>query len=171
MDRKKGAGSVTANLISTQEDRYSSATEHAFLARAGNGTIPNSAVCEWLVQDKYYQLAYVNFIGSLLAKLDLFPCVFPSQSAERQEEGENLTQTTLGLLIDSLTAIRQEIDFYAKTADKYELELKYAPPNDTTKEYMNLFSDASAKEAPLLHGLLVLWATEHVCAILPLSLA
>ena len=162
------SSSFTATLLSTHEDRYSSATQHAFLAKAGDGTLPDSAVCKWLVQDKYYQLAYVNFIGALLAKLDLFPIVFPSQSAERQAEGEeSLSRTTFDLLVDSLTAIRQEIDFYDKTADRYKLELKYAPPTNTTKDFIKLFADASVKEAPLLHGLLVLWATEHVCHIFP----
>ncbi|KAL8823381.1 MAG: hypothetical protein Q9191_005909 [Dirinaria sp. TL-2023a] len=155
------SSSLTTILLFTHEDQYSSATEHAFLAKAGDGTLPDPAVCKWLVQDKYYQLAYVNFIGALLAKLDLLPSVFPSHSAERQVGGENLSRTTFDLLVDSLTAIRQEIDFYDKTADKYKLELQYAPPSKTTEEYMNLFADASVKEVPLLHGLVVLWATEH----------
>ena len=167
MAERDRSSSFTTNLLSTHEDLYSSATEHAFLTKAGDGTLPDSAVCKWLVQDKYYQLAYVNFIGALLAKLDLFPSVFPSHSEERQVGGENLSRTTFDLLVDSLTAIRQEIDFYDKTADKYKLELKYASPNNTTEEYINLFADASVKETPLLHGLLVLWTTEHVCHNFP----
>ena len=160
------ASSITAKLTSMYAREYPHATKHPFLAKAGNGTIPEPAVCKWLVQDKYYQLAYVNFIGGLLAKIDLFPWAFPLQSAERKIEGESLSRATLNLLIDSLMAIRQEIDFYDKTADEYKLELEYAPPDDVTKQYMELFAEVSAKEAPLVYGLVVLWATESVCLIL-----
>ena len=167
MADKDRSSSLTDDLLSVHQDKYSSATEHAFLAKAGNGTLPDSAVCKWLVQDKYYQLGYVNFIGGLLAKLDLSSCVLPSHSVERQIDGETLSRTTFHLLIDSLTAIRQEIDFYDETAEKYKLKLEYAPPDTTTEEYVKLFADASAKEAPLVQGLLVLWATEHVSHIPP----
>ena len=157
------ASSITATLTSMYKREYPDATKHPFLAKAGNGTIPEPAVCKWLVQDKYYQLAYANFIGGLVAKLDLFPWAFPSQSAEHKIKGESLSRATLNLLIDSLTAIRQEIDFYDKTADEYKLELEYAPPDDVTKQYMELFAEVSAKEVPLEYGLVVLWATESVC--------
>ena len=161
------SGSLTAELLSSHKIKYSSATNHTFLAKAGNGSLPDAAVCKWLVQDKYYQLGYVNFIGGLLAKQDLSPCVFSSRSSEPQIKGKTLSRMTLDLLVDSVTAIRQEIDFYDETAKKYKLDLQYAPPNDTTNEYIKLFTDASAKDAPLLHGLLVLWATEHVCDAVP----
>lgn len=153
-------GSLTDDLLSIDKDLYSSATQHDFLAQAGKATLPDSAVCKWLVQDKYYQLAYVNFIGGLLAKLDLSSCMPHSSSAEHGNGQDNLSWMTLNLLIDALTAIRQEINFYNKTADKYNLQLKPAPPTETTKEYIQLF--AQAKDASILEGLVVLWATEHV---------
>ena len=152
--------SLTSYLLSIHQDAHRSATQHPFLVKAGKGTLPAARLCEWLVQDKYYQLAYVNFIGSLLAKLDLSSCLIPSQSTKR--DGLDLSWTTLNLLVDSLTSIREEINFYDKIAHKYELRLVEAPPNRTTTEYIQLFAAASAKEAPMLHGLLVLWATEHV---------
>ncbi|MCJ1238626.1 hypothetical protein MMC14_006616 [Varicellaria rhodocarpa] len=135
MIEKNPSESFTSSLLSIHKDLHASATQHPFLVEAGKGSLPASALCKWLVQDKYYQLAYVNFIGSLLAKLDL------------------------SFMRDSFAA--EQISFYEKTADKYKLPLKEAPPNRTTEEYVQLFAAASAKEAPLLKGLLILWATEH----------
>ena len=161
MIEMKPSESFTSSLLSVHKDLHASATQHPFLVEAGKGSLSASALCEWLVQDKYYQVAYVNFIGSLLVKLDLSSCVFPLQQST-DLNGEDLSWTTFNLLVDSLTAIREEIGFYDKTAAKYKLPLKEAPPNRTTEEYVQLFAAASSKESPLLKGLLVLWATEHV---------
>lgn len=163
MTSTDSSASLISHLLSIHNDKYAAATQHPFLAKAGNGTIAEAAVCKWLVQDKYYQLAYVNFIGRLLAKLGLLSALFPSDSDKFDKERERLSRLTMDLLIDSLTNIRREIDFYDETAKKYHLDLEQASPNKTTREYINLFEDASAKDEPLLHGLLVLWATEHVC--------
>ena len=160
MANKNHVKSLTSHLLTVHQDAQSAATQHAFLVEAGKGTLPSSTLCEWLVQDKYYQLGYVNFIGSLLAKIDLSSCVIATQATSH--DGKNLSWTTFNLLVDSLNSIRDEISFYDKTADKYKLPLDEAPPNKTTNEYTELFADASAKETPILHGLLVLWATEHV---------
>jgi hypothetical protein len=58
---------------------------------------------------KYYQLAYVNFIGGLIAKLPLASCAFP------RPDDDNLPSTTLDLLMSALTNIRQEVEFYEMT--------------------------------------------------------
>ena len=153
--------SLSSHLLSIHQEAHASATQHPFLVEAGKGTLSASTLCEWLVQDKYYQLAYVNFIGSLLAKLDLSSCVIPSQSTK--DNGKDLLWTTFNLLVDSLNSIREEISFYDKIVDKYKLHLEEVPPSLVTNEYAQLFANSSTKEAPILHGLLVLWATEHVC--------
>ena len=162
--------SLTTYLLSTHRAAYTKATKHPFLTRSGVGTLADSAVCEWLVQDKYYQLGYVNFIGSLLSKLDLSALVLPSHShaeAEDQEsrdeaEQQSRLRTTTDILSDSLVAIRQEIDFYDQTAKKYELELEYAEMSVATEEYVELFRKFRTEGKGTLQGLVVLWATEHV---------
>lgn len=157
MAHSKQPSSLTAQLYSADDSAMRDATQHPFLEHAGKGTLPASTLCTWLVQDKYYQLAYVNFIGGLLVKLPLASCAFA------HSDQDNLTWKTLDVLISALTNIRQEIEFYDKTVDKYNLVIEEVPPNETTCQYIKLFEDASAKDAPIIHGLVVLWATEQVC--------
>ncbi len=152
----KPPSSLTAQLYSTNDIALRDATRHPFLEQAGKGTLTAPTLCTWLIQDKYYQLAYVNFIGGLLAKLPLALFPFP------HTDEENLAWTTLDVLMSALTNIREEITFYDKTVDKYNLPMEEAPPNETTIQYIKLFENASAKDAPLIHGLVVLWATEKV---------
>jgi thiaminase len=156
MAHVKQSSFLTAHLYSTNDSSMREATQHPFLVKAGNGTLSASTLSKWLVQDKYYQLAYVNFIGGLIAKLPLASCVFPNSGQDK------LTWKTLDMLIIALTNIRQEIEFYDKTVDKYNLPIEEAPPNDATSQYIKLFEDASAKGTPIIHGLVVLWATEQV---------
>jgi thiaminase len=157
MVHDKEASSLTAQLYSADASAIRDATQHPFLKQAGKSTLPASTLCTWLVQDKYYQLAYVNFIGALVARLPLASCAFPNS------DQDSLPWKTLDILICALTNIRQEIEFYDKTVEKYNLPIEQAPPNDTTSQYIKLFEDASAKDAPIIHGLVVLWATEQVC--------
>lgn len=71
------------------------------------------------------------------------------------------------MIISALTAIRQEIDFYDKTVAKYSLPLdrEEKEMNPVTGEYVALFEAADAKDAEMLKGLVVLWATERVCNV------
>jgi hypothetical protein len=64
--------------------------------------------------------------------------------------------------MSALINIRQEIEFYDKTVEKYNLPMNETPPNDTTSQYIRLFEEAGARGAPIIHGLVVLWATEQV---------
>ena len=178
--------SLTAHLLSTTQEKSSSAASYAaatrspFLTKAGSGTLAADSVCEWLVQDKYYQLGYVNFIGGLLSKLDLFSSPFlvspnNDDAGNNNKKGEdNLLRTTMHILIDSLIAIRSEIDFYDRVVEQCGLELKYeGGMNGVTREYVELFREVSSvrmgkwdDERGILDGLLVLWATEHVRSFL-----
>jgi hypothetical protein len=103
------SSSLTTQLYFLDDSAVSSATRHPFLAQAGKGTLLTSCLCTWLVQDKYYQLAYVNFIGGLIAKVPLSSSSFTSPGGESQSDEENLPWTTLDVLISALTNIRQEI--------------------------------------------------------------
>ena len=155
MASSKHQTSLTAHLLSTHGPAYASATRHPFLTNAGNGTLAGSTVCEWLVQDKYYQLGYVNFIGSLLSKLDLSNLVTPPSHQRR-------LRNTMDVLIDALSAIRQEIHFYDRTVEKYKLNLEYAEMIEVTREYVELFREIGKNDQSPLQGLVLLWATEHV---------
>ncbi|KAL8950596.1 MAG: hypothetical protein Q9222_003376 [Ikaeria aurantiellina] len=146
--------SLTGHLLSIHPNDYSLDTSPSFLAKAGNGTLRDSDLCKWLVQDKYFRFGCVRFIGRLLGRLHV-------PVYEKQDDTEYLRRLTLNLLVDTLIAVRQEIDFQEQTARKYNLILEYAPPNETTTEYMRLFEEVSAERAPMVLGLLALWATGH----------
>lgn len=131
MAQETTSSSLTAQLYSLEDSAVKAATKHPFLEQAGKGALPASTLCTWLVQDKFYQLAYVNFIGGLLAKLPLEPCAFP------HSDEENLPRSTLDTLMGALTNIREEIIFYDKTVDKYQLPVEETPRNETTNSISN----------------------------------
>ena len=155
--------SLTERLLSLHSQNLPAATTHPFLTQAGTGTLSSTPLCEWLVQDKYYQFGYVNFIGRLISKLDLTSYAFPKHG------DENLAWKTFNVLVTALHAIKSEIDFYNETVDKYALSLEEAPPNRVTRQYVELFEDSSRGDKPLVWGLTVLWATEFVRALISLK--
>lgn len=63
--------SLTEHLSKQQPELFKNATQQQFLADAGNGTLDPQRLTAWLVQDEYYQHAYVQFLGQLMAKLEL----------------------------------------------------------------------------------------------------
>lgn len=148
--------SLTSWLRTQHGDALDTATHHPFLQAAGAGTLPERELCTWLVQDKYYQFAYVNFIGRLIAKVDLTSYAFPNK------EETNLEWKTFEVLIGALIAIKEEILFYNRTVESYGLEVEEADPDSVTRAYVKLFEESSTEGTPLLHGLTVLWATEYV---------
>ncbi|MCJ1447687.1 MAG: hypothetical protein MMC23_008198 [Stictis urceolatum] len=151
--------SLTQHLLSQHPSRLRSATNHPFLSRAGAGTLSPSPLCKWLVQDKHYQFAYVQFIGRLISKIDLAPS--SGSSTQRTADDKNLDWKTLNTLLAALSAIKSEIEFYDETVSKYDLEIHMEGPDEVTRQYQRLFEESSAAGQPVLRGLVVLWATEH----------
>ena len=150
------SSSLTDHLLSLYQSHLQSATTHPFLTQAGAGTLSQSTLCKWLVQDKYYQFAYVNFIGGLISKLNLASYAFPAKGEE------NLEWKTLNTLITAMEGIKSEIDFYNDTAEKYDLPLEQEGENEITRKYRQLFEESCAPGKPIIWGLTVLWATEFV---------
>lgn len=154
-----GSTKLTDVLLDSFPKELSAATTHQFLTAAGTGDLAPEKLTQWLVQDKYYQFAYVNFIGRMISKLDLTDYAFPSGD---DSPGE-LKWNTLTTLLEALKAIKSEIDFYNSTVDKYDLDLQKKGPDTVTTDYRKLFEKSSAPEVPVVWGLTVLWATEYVC--------
>lgn len=154
---------LTHLLMSTSPQLFTYATQHPFLRQAGLGTLPKYTLSRWLSQDRIYAQAYVNFIGSLLARLHL-----PHHYVDEASKTTSLRWRLLALLTNSLTNIRREIDFFDRTAATYALKLdagvKEGAPFEalgTTKQYEGLFrAFGSDSSMTLLEGLVVLWATE-----------
>ena len=148
---------LTEHLISLYPSILSRATTHPFLAAAGSGDLTSDTpLCKWLVQDKYYQCAYVNFAGRMIAKLNLAAHPINKHSKETFE------WKTLETLMAALQAVKTEMEFYDRTADRYALSLDDMGEDEVTKQYRELFYESSKEEVPVVWGLTVLWATEYV---------
>lgn len=149
--------SLTSRLLATHPAELRTATSHSFLRAAGNGSLQDSELSSWLVQDKYYQYAYITFVSRLISKLDTESSAFSSEPAQ-----QSLQWKTFTTLLSALDAIKAEIEFYDEVAERYSLSLVAEPANETTIAYRDFFLDVSAPDRPLLDGLCVLWATEVV---------
>ena len=149
---------MTAHLLSLYPSQLQAATQHPFLAQAGDGTLPSPLLCKWLVQDKYYQNSYIRFVARLLAKLDM------SFNIEVERTRTMATQIgrTISALVAVLQALRDEIDFYDSVAQNNELELVPEGIGEAAQGYSTLFEQAAEKSQSIGCGMVVLWGTELV---------
>lgn len=76
---------------------------------------------------------------------------------------ENTIFRTMDLLISTLNNVRREMNFFDNTASKYGLQIDSEDVKPATKGFIDLFASASSSGTSLLEGLVLLWATEHVC--------
>jgi thiaminase len=151
------APSLTAHLLNSNATAFNAGTQQPFLSHAGCGTLAAAPLAQWMVQDGHYTRGYIQFIGSLIAKIRL-PSVPNSQFHPMYR--------TLDLLISALNNIRREMSFFEITATKYGILLNDDPPTHITRAYVDLFNSVSSPGASLLEGMVVLWATEHVSTYL-----
>ena len=146
--------SLTSHLIHLDAQALEEATQHPFLAASAQAKCPTEKLKAWLGQDRLYQLAYVNFIGAMLAHIPL------PGGADRET---SLEWRAADLLIDSLTNIRQEMKLFedsAKAEGWFE-DIAAVSMSRQTRAYQDLFAGATAQGRPLVVGLTVLWATEE----------
>ncbi|RDI76922.1 hypothetical protein Vi05172_g13091 [Venturia inaequalis] len=144
--------SLTAHLLNANQLVFNAATQQPFLSHAGCGTLAAAPLAQWMVQDGHYTRGYIQFIGSLIAKIRL-PSATNSQFHPMYR--------TLDLLISALNNIRREMSFFEITATKYGIHMNDDPPSHITRAYTDLFISVSSPSASLLEGMVVLWATEH----------
>ncbi|OAL30251.1 hypothetical protein AYO20_08825 [Fonsecaea nubica] len=155
--------SLTNILLTSAPQQFAHATEHPFLRLAGQGKLPKHVLSRWLSQDRLYAQAYIGFIGSLIARVDL-------PYANVADKSTSLRWRIVNCLSGALQNIHAELRFFADTAAKYGLELDAPTRADgmftaeqATKQYIDLFrafwTDPSMS---LLEGMVVLWATETV---------
>lgn len=146
--------SLVNHLLSRDSGSLDSATQLPFLSHAGCGTLSAHALCQWLSQDAHISRAFVTFIGRLLGKMRL-----PDTAITM----ENTIFRTMDLLISTLNNVRREMNFFDNTASKYGLQIDSEDVKPATKGFIDLFASASSSGTSLLEGLVLLWATEHVC--------
>ena len=152
---------LSQHLLSLDSKALSAATQHPFLRRAAQATLPNQLLLSWLAQDRLYALSYVTFMGQLLAKVHV------TSSADRTS---TLNWRIVNCLIDCLTNIRAEIKLFEDVGQEHGWigELGNARPSLQTQAYKDLFAGAGQPSAGLLRGMVTLWATEK-CYLLAWS--
>lgn len=146
--------SLTSHLLHLDNTSLLEATNHPFLSAAANSSLPDEQIKAWLGQDRLYQMAYINFIGVLLSRINI------PKAADREAY---LEWRAADLLIDCLTNIRSEIKMFEDTAqaEGWLEDICDVQPNVHTRAYQDLFAGATAQGRPLIVGLTVLWATEE----------
>jgi thiaminase len=150
------APSLTNHLLAICSGPFAQATQQPFLSHAGCGSLAAGPLSQWLVQDGHYARGYIRFVGQLLAKIRL---------PQTQNSQFHPMYRTMDLLISALNNMRREMQFFEITATKYGLALGNEPPSPITRALLDLFVSASSSSASLLEGMVVLWGTEHVCAL------
>ena len=198
---------LTTPLLRTTPALHRSATQCPFLRASGAGTLPKGTLSQWLAQDRVYAENYLVFIDGLLAKVRRFGRAEggPTSSIigdgggggdggdgeevvgtsrrgkEKGEEGK--VEKVIGMLEGARDNIEKELEFFAKTARGYGLDLSAKGVAGTegfrarpaTERYVRLFrsfeergGEAGGKEedgdglaSRILDGLVLLWATER----------
>lgn len=148
------APSLTHYLITRDPAAFTGATQQSFLSHAGCGTLSAGALGQWLAQDSHISRGYISFVGQLIGKIKL-PAVRNTQL--------HPLYRTMDLLISALNNVRREMSFFELTATKFNLHFVPEDPNPITKAYLDLFVASGAPGVSLLEGMVVLWATQHVC--------
>lgn len=152
--------SLTAHLLNptlhpSTTHLLTQATTHNFLAQAGQGTLPAKTLTKWLAQDVLYTRAYVRFLGGMLKRLRLPSDIYISTVSSQT----TLEYRVFDLLVGALTNIQREMKFFEHTCGEYALDLDTrAQAEPVTRSYADMFG--SVPDKGLLHGLVVLWATE-----------
>jgi thiaminase len=170
MSSETPPSSLTSLLISVSQPLFRAATHSSFLIAAGDGTLSKTKLSEWLSQDRLYAQAYIGFIGSLLAHVQL-----PTKHVPFSHHISSIHWRIVHTLRASLDNIFRELKFFEDTAQKYELDLEVSSTEipfssvQATTDYIILFErflspadndDLHDSDWVLLNGLIVLWATE-----------
>ncbi|KAJ5233192.1 hypothetical protein N7468_006148 [Penicillium chermesinum] len=147
------APSLAQHLLAQAEDSLISSTQHAFLAHAGCGLLPESALNQWLTQIGYISRSLVSFTGALIGKIRI---------PEVDDLEHNSTFRCLELLCAAVSNMKRELEFLVATKRKYGLQVSFSEPTPPTKGFVDLFNSASCPSATLLEGMVMMWATETV---------
>ncbi len=136
--RRKGTTVKTQGLIEAHEALWRRATEHPFLDGVREGTLPDGAFDEWLVQD------YLFVLSGL---------VFQSRLAPRSPRRDQ------ALVIGGLAALENELGWFEEKAKERNLSLENAVKHPTNKAYGDLF--ISLEDRSYAANITALWAVEE----------
>ncbi|KAK7681329.1 hypothetical protein QCA50_015420 [Cerrena zonata] len=149
--------SLTSHLVRLSTVRsYTAATEHPFLASAGDGRLSKDLLSVYLSQDRLYAAhAYPKFVGCLLASV-------PFSSLDGIDcDRENYNQRVVAVLGGALQNVIREVNFFRDVAEKYGLQLSGWRERKATRDYTAEMSRVGAS-GRLEDGIVFLWAMERV---------
>lgn len=128
----------TQGLIEAHESLWRDATKHPFLDGVREGTLPDGAFDEWLVQD------YLFVLSGL---------VFQSRLVPRSPRADQ------SLVIGGLAALENELGWFEEKARERGLSLENADRHPTNKAYGDLF--ISLEDRSYAANITALWAVEE----------
>ncbi|CAN5429353.1 MAG: TenA family transcriptional regulator [Actinomycetota bacterium] len=128
----------TNDLIEAHDPLWRDATEHPFLEGAREGTLPDGAFDEWLVQDYLFVLSGLVFQSRLVPR------------SPRRDQS---------LLIGGLAALENELGWFETKAKERNLPLENAERHPTNRTYGNLFENL--EERSYAANITALWAVEQ----------
>lgn len=151
------APSLTSHLLSLSTVRpYSAATEHAFLVRAGNGTLSKDTLGLYLSQDRLYAAhGYVTYLGHLLAKVPF------SSSRPFNSPYEKFLHRIVRIIEYSLQNVIREVNFFNDTATRFGLDIDGWKERKGTRDYLAEMTRVGAS-GTIEDGIVFLWAMERV---------
>lgn len=148
---------LTEYLLQSSPSEYLQATQHPFLAAAGQRTISTQLLSRWLTQDRFYALhGYPALIGRLIRYIR-FPARGGNDPTYAWEED------LLKMLSEFMSNIVRETRFFKDVAAKYGLDLEVGGLEPNTQEYCDLMrgTDEDVSDG-LTEALVLLWAMEKV---------
>jgi thiaminase len=153
---------LTTHLLSVNHDQLVRVTQHPFLSRAANGTLPKAVVSHWLANDLQYLKVYKGVSEQTLA------IVRKSQPTTSVSNPENIETRLIAWLEAAIQNGTREESLFKEVAEIYNLNLALSESskNEGLRRYEALFRQfATAKRntfLPWLEGAVLLWATEKV---------
>ncbi|MGH3090446.1 MAG: TenA family transcriptional regulator [Rubrobacteraceae bacterium] len=124
------------DLIEAHDSQWKEATEHPFLDKTREGTLPEGAFENWLVQDYLFVLSGLVFQSRLVPR------------APRSDQA---------LIIGGLAALESELTWFEEKAQERNLSLD-ADKHPTNKAYGDLFITLEDRSYPT--NITALWAVE-----------
>jgi hypothetical protein len=159
---------ITDHLLSLHRDQFLRATQHPFLKRAAQGTLPKSLAAIWLSNDKQYIQGYISTISDLLDNVRRRQAIPDAPGADPEIETRLIRWLEAGVQNGE-----REVKLFQQVAEDYDLDLGTHGSSlldkhklEGLRRYEALFSSVATRKQetpiPWLESAVLLWATEKV---------
>jgi thiaminase len=153
---------LTTHLLSINHEQFLRITQHSFLARAANGTLPKPLVAQWLANDVQYLKVYQGLSEQTLT------IVRNTQPEATISDPNDVETRLIGWLGAAIQNGNREERFFQEVANIYKLDIGIteATKNEGLRRYETLYNTFTANDRnaflPWLEGAVFLWAMEKV---------